>query len=171
MTKLFCLIAGLGLFSVRAGMAQNPPPQIDCKWLTVDSAAKTATLQLTAGLTSLNGGLNFDGFKDGGLTLTVPMNWNVVVEFSNNDSVMMHSAQIIDSVKPVPAGPMDPAFPRAQTVRLMQGLAHLEKDSFRFAANKAGTYMIFCAVPGHGLAGMWVKFKVSATQKQPTLSS
>ncbi len=29
--------------------------------------------------------------------------------------------------------------------------------------------MIFCAVPGHGLAGMWIRFKVSATEKRPTL--
>ncbi len=189
MTKLFCLCAGLGVFSVRVGMAQNPPapppapaaqpaarpapatPQIDCKWLSVDSATKTATLQLIAGLTGLNGALNFNGFKDGGLTFTVPVNWNVVVNFTNNDGMLPHSAEVIDSVKPMPAGPVDPAFPRAQTVRLAEGLAPLEKDSFHFTANKAGTYLIFCAVPGHGLAGMWIRFKVSATEKQPTLTA
>jgi uncharacterized cupredoxin-like copper-binding protein len=38
-------------------------------------------------------------------------------------------------------------------------------------ANKAGAYMIFCAVPGHGLAGMWIRLKVSPTEKRPTLTS
>ncbi len=172
MTKLFCVIAALGLLPVRAGMGQNPPPpaQIDCSWLTVDSATKTATFQLIAGLTGFNGALNFNGFKDGGLTFTVPVNWNVVIAFANHDSMLPHSAEVIDSVKPFPVGPVDPAFPRAMIVRLAQGIAPGEKDSFRFTPNKAGVYLIFCAVPGHGLAGMWIRLRVSATEKQPTLA-
>jgi uncharacterized cupredoxin-like copper-binding protein len=146
-------------------------PQIDCRWLTVDSATKTATFQLTAGLTGLNGALNFNGFKDGGLTFTVPLNWNVVVEFTNHDGMLPHSAEVIDSVKPIPAGGPDPAFARAMTVRLAQGLGAEEKDSFRFTANKAGTYLIFCGVPGHGLAGMWIRFRVSGSEKRPTLAA
>jgi uncharacterized cupredoxin-like copper-binding protein len=188
MRKQCLVIACLGILSVGKGVAQNPPappplpqpesrptaaiqtPQIDCTWLTVDSAAKTATFQLIAGLTGLNGALNFNGFKDGGLTVTVPLNWNVVIEFRNHDANLSHSAEIIDSQKPTPAGPLDPAFPRAMTVRLAQGIGPEEKDSFRFVANKAGSYWIFCAVPGHGLAGMWIRFRVSATEKRPTLT-
>src|SRR2546426_3904684 len=67
------LVAGSMLvILVRAGTAQTPPaatpatsptrptpttqtPQIDCNWLTVDTTAKTATFQLVAGLTGLNG--------------------------------------------------------------------------------------------------------------------
>lgn len=152
--------------------AQNPPtqsPQIDCNWLTVDSATKTATFQLTAGLTQLNGGLNFNGFNDGKLTLTVPTGWNVVIRFLNHDANLPHSAEVVDSVKPMPAGPVDPAFARAMSVRLMQGIGSGESDSLKFVANKPGTYLIFCAVPGHGLAGMWLRLKVSATEKRPLL--
>ena len=152
--------------------AQNPPtqpPQIDCTWLTVDSATKTATFQLTAGLTQLNGGLNFNGFNDGKLTLTVPTNWNVVIRFVNHDANLPHSVEVVDSVKPMPAGPVDPAFARAMSVRLMQGIGSGETDSLRFVASKPGTYLIFCAVPGHGLAGMWLRLKVSATEKRPLL--
>ena len=190
MTRLFYLIAGLEVLSVRAGVAQNPPappppapqpssrpapttqsPQIDCTWLTVDSATKTATFHVTAGLTALGGGLNFNGFKDGGLTFTVPLNWNVVIEFTNHDGALPHSAQVIDTIKPMPAGPVDPAFPRAVTARLMEGIVPQGKDSFRFTANKAGSYLIFCAVPGHGLAGMWIRIRVSTTEKQPNLTA
>jgi len=163
-------------------MTQTPPApshpalttqtsQIDCTWLTVDTATKTATYQLIAGLTGLNGALNFNGFKDGGLTLAVPLNWNVVINFRNHDGMLPHSAEVIDSMKPVPAGPVDPAFPRAMTLRLAQGLGPEEQDSFRFVANKAGSYWIFCGVPGHGLAGMWIRFKVSPTEKRPTLAA
>src|SRR6266540_1601654 len=161
MKRLASLLSGSLALSTLAA-AQNPPaqaPQIDCTWLTVDSATKTATFQLTAGLTQLNGGLNFNGFNDGKLTLTVPSNWNVVIRFVNHDANLPHSVEVVDSVKPMPAGPVDPAFARAMTGRLMLGIV----------ASKPGTYLIFCAVPGHGLAGMWLRLKVSATEKQPKL--
>lgn len=181
MTKLCSLIVGLAVFSVGTGTAQNPTapppgarpatqsPQIDCTKLTVDSASRTATLELVAGLTDHNSALNFNGFKDGGLTFTVPLNWNVVVDFKNNDRNLPHSAEIIDSVKALPPGEVPPAFPRAMTIKLTQGLSASEVDQMKFVANKVGTYMIWCAVPGHGLAGMWIRFKVSATEQKPSL--
>src|SRR5712671_3700662 len=108
--------------------------QIDRTWLTVDTTAKTATFQLTAGLTQLNGGLNFNGFNDGKLTLTLPTNWTVMIRFTNKDANLPHSVEVIVATKP-------------------------------------GSYLIFCAVPGHGLAGMWIRFKVSAAEKRPTLTT
>jgi sulfocyanin len=187
MTKLGSMIfCSLVVATSDVALAQNPaatPPaagaarctaqsQVDCSWLTVDTTAKTATFQLISGLTQLNGGLNFNGFNDGKLTLTVPANWTVVIRFTNKDSNLPHSAEVIDTTKPMPAGPVDPpAFPRAMTGRLMQGLAGGESDSMRFVATKPGSYMIFCAVPGHGLTGMWIRLNVSATEKRPALSA
>ena len=180
MTKPSLLLAAF-LFAAEVCAAQNPPaapaaqsPAIDCNWLTVDTTAKTATLQLTAGLTQLNGGLNFNGFNDGKLTFTVPANWTVVIRFTNKDANLPHSAEVVDTTKPMPAGPVDPpALPRAMTsaAKLLQGHGAGEADSMRFVASKPGSYMIFCAVPGHGLAGMWIRLKVSATEKRPTLAT
>ncbi len=173
MTKLSSFFV-VFLLAAPVCLAQTPTTQIDRTWLTVDTTAKTATFQLTAGLTQLNGGLNFNGFNDGKLTLTVPTNWTVVLRFANHDANLPHSAEVVDTTKPMPAGPVDPpAFARATTVaaRLLQGLGSGETDSVRFVANKAGSYMIFCAVPGHGLAGMWIRLTVSATEKRPTLTS
>ena len=153
-----------------AAPPQTPQtPQIDCRWLTVDSASKTATFQLTSGFSQLNGGLNFNGFNDGKLVLNVPVNWNVVIRFVNKDPNLPHSAEVIDSAKPIPAGPMDPAFPRAMSMRLTQGIGSNESDSLKFVASKPGTYMIFCAVPGHGIAGMWIRLTVSPTEQRPSL--
>src|SRR6267143_592397 len=174
MSKLASLFGPLLVLSVPLCAAQSPAAkaQIDCNWLTVDTTAKTATFQLTAGLTQMNGGLNLNGFNDGKLTLTVPTNWTVVIRFANHDANLPHSAEVVDTTKPMPAGPVEPpAFPRAMTVRLMQGLASGEADSVRFVANKAGSYMIFCAVPGHGLAGMWIRLEVSPAEKRPSLTS
>jgi sulfocyanin len=173
MIMLSALVAASLIAPTRDCAAQTPQtpqkPQIDCSWLTVDSMAKTVTLQLTAGLTQLNGGLNFNGFNDGKLTLNVPANWTVLIRFTNHDQNLPHSVEVIDSLKPIPAGPVDPAFSRAMTVRLMQGLGGGESDSLRFVANKPGSYLIFCAVPGHGLAGMWLRLKVSPAEKRPSL--
>src|SRR3989442_9755844 len=79
MTKLSRVLGGLLLLLAPVCVAQSPTTQsqIDCNWLTVDTMAKTATFYLTAGLTQLNGGLNFNGFNDGKLTLTVPTTWTV----------------------------------------------------------------------------------------------
>lgn len=159
-------------FSTQAfGQTPAKAPPIDCTQLTVDTVTKTATFQLVAGQTGLNSGLNFNGFNDGKLTLTVPQNWNVVIQFTNKDPNLPHSAEIVDTTKPMPAGPADPSFPRAATTKLMEGVPNGAGDTFRFVAGKPGSFMIFCAVPGHGLAGMWIRLKVSATDKQPTLTA
>jgi len=172
MTKLSSLTGLLLLVAPLCAAQNTTPPSIDSNWLTVDTTAKTATFRLIAGHTQLNSGLNFNGFNDGKLTLTVPASWTVVIRLTNHDTNLSHSAEVIDTTKPMPAGPVEPpAFARAMTARLMQGLAGGESDSLRFVANKAGSYMIFCAVPGHGLAGMWIRLKVSATEKRPTLAT
>src|SRR2546428_9181242 len=71
---------------VRAqGDAAVPAPAVDPSWLQVDSVTKTATFQLVAGLTGLNGALNFNGFRDGGLTLTGPLGSRGAMNFQNTD--------------------------------------------------------------------------------------
>jgi sulfocyanin len=169
-TRFALFASGLLLLATRLP-AQTAQAPVDTSQLTVDTATKTATFQLVAGQTNLNSGLNFNGFNDGKLTLTVPQNWNVVIQFVNKDPNLPHSAEIVDTTKPMPAGPVDPTFTGATTTKLMNGLASGEAETFRFVANKPGSFLVFCAVPGHGLAGMWIRLKVSATDKRPTLGT
>lgn len=173
MRKLSVLFASCVMLGATRASAQstNPTPPIDCTQLTVDTVTKTATFQLIAAQTGLNSGLNFNGFNDGKLTLTVPQNWNVVIQFTNKDANLPHSAEIVDTTKPMPAGPVDPTFARAATIKLMEGMPNGAGDTFRFVANKPGSFLIFCAVPGHGLAGMWIRLKVSPTEQLPTLAA
>jgi len=142
---------------------------VEPTWLSFDPAAKTVRFQLIAGLTGLNGALNFNGFRDGQLTLVVPVGWQTEIDFRNHDGVLPHSAEVIAPQAPPPALPGDPAIPRAFTLKLLQGLPSEATDDMRFAAQPAGDYLIACGVPGHGAAGMWIRLRVSGTAKTPEL--
>src|SRR5438034_11386475 len=152
-----------------ATSAQAQQQAIDPTWLSFDAAARSARFQLIAGLTGLNGALNFNGFSDGGLTFVVPVGWRTEIDFRNHDGMLPHSAEVIAPQTPLPIQPVDPAIPRAFTLRLTQGLPSEATDMMRFDAQLAGDYLIFCGVPGHGAAGMWIRLRVSATAKTPAL--
>jgi len=144
-------------------------PDIDPAWLSVDAPAKTVRFQLIAGLTGVNGALNFNGFRDGGLSLVVPVGWRTEIDFRNHDGMLPHSAEIIAPETPLPTQPVAPAIPRAFTLRLAEGLVSEATDTMRFTAQPAGEYVIICGVPGHGAAGMWIRFRVSAATEAPAL--
>ena len=143
--------------------------RVDTTWLSFDKATKTVRFQLIAGLTGLNGALNFNGFRDGELTLVVPVGWETKIEFRNHDGMLPHSAEVIAPQTPLPAQPVGPAIPRAFTLQLATGLPPEGTDVMRFAAQPAGEYLIFCGVPGHGASGMWIRLRVSATAQTPAM--
>ncbi len=164
------LIAVAGVATILgAASARAQGQAIDPKWLSFNAAARTARFQLIAGLTGLNGALNFNGYSDGGLTFVVPLGWQTEIDFRNHDGMLPHSAEIIKPSTPLPVQSVAPAIPRAFTLNLDQGLVSEATDTMRFTAQPAGDYLIFCGVPGHGAAGMWIRFQVSATAKTPTL--
>jgi hypothetical protein len=163
-TVLACVLS----FAIAAS-APAQQQQIDPAWLNFDPTAKTVRFQLIAGLTGLNGALNFNGFRDGELTLVVPVGWKADIAFRNHDGMLSHSAEVIAPQTPVPAQPVDPAIPRAVTIKLASGLPPEGTDLMRFTAQPPGEYLIFCGVPGHGLGGMWIRLRVSATATAPEL--
>src|SRR5947208_15247652 len=99
-------------FGAAGGAAAQtvPAPVVDPAWLKADTATRTAGFELIAGLTGLNGALNFNGFRDGGLTLTVPKGWTVAVHFRNHDGMLPHSAEVVGDTNPLPIQPQTPAF-------------------------------------------------------------
>jgi hypothetical protein len=161
-------VCGLALLAA-AIPARAQQPALDPAWLTFDAAARTVRFQLIAGLTGLNGALNFNGFRDGDLTLVVPVGWNTEIAFRNGDGMLPHSAEVIAPQVPLPAEPVSPAIPRAFTLKLAAGLPPEGTDDMRFVAEPAGDYLIFCGVPGHGAAGMWIRLRVSATARSPEM--
>src|SRR2546426_443460 len=72
-TRRVWTIMALGgvLIPLGAGSARAQQQAIDATWLSFNAAARSARFPLTAGLTGVNGALNFKGFSDGGLTVVV----------------------------------------------------------------------------------------------------
>ena len=79
-----------------------------------------------------------------------------------------HSAEIIADKDPMPNAGGDPAIPDAYTKDLTQGLPQGGTDVLQFTAPASGSFRIFCGVPGHGLSGMWIRFKVEPAAKSPS---
>src|SRR5213080_705492 len=134
------LAAMVGLVTLSLAVPASAQQQgVDPTWLTFDVAAKTVRFQLIAGLTGLNGALNFNGFRDGDITLVVPIGWQTEIDFRNHDGMLPHSAEVIAPQTPLPTQPGDPAIPRAFTLRLTQGLPSEATDMMRFDAQLGGT--------------------------------
>ncbi len=149
------------------GAAQAGMTRVD-RYLSYDSSAKSVALLLIAAANSAQGGFNFNGGSAGNQTITVPLGWSIDVDFQNHD-VVPHSAVVIADQSPLPAIPENPAFPRAYTSHLIDGLpAQKGHDTMQFTASKAGDYLIACGVPGHALSGMFIRFVVSAGATAPS---
>jgi sulfocyanin len=131
--------------------------------LTYDAKSNTVTFQLIGG----PNGFQFNGFSNGGATLTLPGNANVLIHFVNKDGTP-HSAEVISGEGPIPNAGGDAAIPRAYTNKLLEGLPQEASDDMRFTVPASGKYRIFCGVPGHGLSGMWIWVVVDPAAKTPS---
>lgn len=165
--RTISIVALATLLPCAAGVAQT----VDSTWLAVDSTTKTATFTVTAGLTSLNGGLNFNGFKNGGLTLVVPLGWTIELKFVNQDQALPHSLVVVPATTAPPAVPGAPAYPGAATRHLTDGLPPGQSETIRFTADHAGYFFLYCGVPGHGVVGMYLKLNVWKSAKTAYLKT
>ena len=159
----FLLLSLGSLAWAHPGAAQTAPS----KGLSYNAATKTVTFALQAGAPGTSGPFNFNGYTNGAATLSVPAGSTVVMNFVNMDGTP-HSAEIIGDTEAMPNMGGTPAIPAAYTTNLTQGLPQGGTDVMRFTAPSSGNFRIFCGVPGHGLSGMWIRFKVDPTAKSPS---
>lgn len=152
------LLAGASSVAAQAGSAGTG------QWVSFDAATNTATIKLEAGTPGAKSPFNFNGHVNGEATIVVPPKSTVVMNFVQNDGTP-HSAEIIADKDPMPNMATDPAIPRAYTTKVQEGLPQGGKDTMRFTAPESGSFRIFCGVPGHGLSGMWIRFKVDPEVK------
>src|SRR5581483_5816086 len=151
---------GLSLVAGASGVSaahSNKTPT----WIT--TKGKTVNLTVTAAYNNADSGFSFNGYSKGKLTITVPQGDKVNVTFSN-DGAIPHSMEIVAFTK-TPATISSPkaALKGAVSPNAMNGVAKGTTQKFSFTANKAGKYLLICAVPGHAAAGMWDNFVVSSS--------
>ncbi|HEY7894359.1 MAG TPA: sulfocyanin-like copper-binding protein [Gemmatimonadaceae bacterium] len=152
-------------------VAQAPQgPMTIPSWMKVDKAKKTVTLDIHAGQTPDNNHWNFNGYDKGNATITVPEGYKVVLKFTNDDATLAHSIGVdsayttfpptFTNPQPIFAGAIssDPTDPGKATQ------PH-KSQTLTFTASKAGNYTLNCFIPGHAMAGMWVRFDVSSDGK------
>jgi sulfocyanin len=136
-------------------------------WFKMDEAAKTVTMDITAGSTDANNHWNFNGYANGNATIVVPQGYTVTINFTNEDPLSAHSIgvdaatsgfpTVFDSPKPVFAGAISPN-PTSMTEATASG----QSATLTFTADKAGNYSLVCYIPGHAATGMWIHFTVSS---------
>lgn len=133
------------------------------------AATHTAEVTITANKTA-SGGFAFNGFQRGGMTITVPAGWQIIVHFENADTTA-HSLAMLPSGAHTQMPPSTgPAFPGATTPNFSSGIAKGVPQTFTFEASKAGTYEFICGVPGHAMVGQWDTLVVSATAEAPSVT-
>jgi sulfocyanin len=138
----------------------------------VRAAPHSVELTIVAGkIQSGAGSLDFNGYQRGGMTVTVPVGWEVVVHFENADAALPHSLAVLAAgAHQQPAPPDSPVFPGAATAKFHEGFPKGGKQTLTFEASKAGTYDLLCGVQGHAVAGAWSTLVVSATAAAPSVT-
>jgi predicted small lipoprotein YifL len=123
--------------------------------LQTEDSAHRVTLTIAAGVG--NGGFNLNGYRNGALTIRVPVGWTVTVHFENRSPLANSLAVVTD------AGATSPAFAGAglPAKQLHTGLSRGTSATFSFVAARPGTYRLASLVAGHEESGQWVRFLVT----------
>lgn len=139
-------VAGCGSPGATVGL---PPSQI----LRADAAARVVRLRLVASEDGAYGGFNFDGYGNGGMTVSVPVGWQVQVTCTNASTTFTHSCAVIEDA-PIETSGARVVF-GASTPDPTAGLPFAKTSRFSFVAYRPGRYRIACLVTAHEADGMW----------------
>jgi uncharacterized cupredoxin-like copper-binding protein len=94
----------------------------------------------------------------------------VEIRLRNGDAAP-HSARVVSARDTMPLTIPGAVFAGAESANAEAGLAYGRSEVFRFVADRPGSFLIACAVPGHAAAGMYVKLLVQADVSAPSWSS
>jgi hypothetical protein len=134
-------------------------------WLTVDSAARTATLTLEVKAATGATSALINGYRAGEVRIVVPLGWTVRWNWRNADSVSSHSLVVMVQREKVPLEGGRPALSNAMTRMVTAGLPFGATDQTTFVADEAGWYWLMCGVTGHALRGEWLELRVDPAAK------
>ena len=176
------LVFGLGGGRAAPAVAaerSTPPPNVDRTeaWppdsatrvssrLAYSSAQRVAWIGVDADARAMS----FNTAANGGETFVVPLGWTVEIRLRNGDAAP-HSARVVSARDTMPLTMPGAVFAGAESANAEAGLAYGRSEVFRFVADRPGSFLIACAVPGHAAAGMYVKLLVQADVSAPSWSS
>jgi hypothetical protein len=86
------------------GSGSGTPPAPE-QYLKVDAASRSAVVILIAGYPATDYQFNYDGYGNGGLTLTVPVGWDITVQCANHSTVQNSCAVVRDGSTTEPLQP------------------------------------------------------------------
>lgn len=150
--------------------AQDAALPKEGQWVTNDAANKQAELLLIGGYNGVISGMNFNGYGNGDMTFTVPLNWNIKVNLQNKSGQMPHSAMVVPESTKGTVKDFKLAFKDAQTPDPLAGFVGNQTQNFTFKADKAGSYLLWCGIPGHGSMGMYLSLVVDPNAKEATVT-
>lgn len=129
-----------------------------------------AANQRTAWIDLQASAMRFNGTANGAETFVVPLGWTVELRMRNTDA-LPHSARVVARLDTIPLTLPAATAPGAETANAEAGLPHDAAQTFRWTADRAGDFLIACAVPGHAAAGMYLRLVVQADAALPTSST
>ncbi len=132
------------------------------------AASRSVEVTITAAQNNVEFG--FNGYKKGGMTITVPVGAQVVVHFENAGALPHSLVVETAGAGQVLAPPTTPAFAGAATNNPAGGFPKGGKQTITFDASKPGTYEVVCAVPTHAMAGQWFTLIVSPSAEAASVT-
>lgn len=145
-------LASAALLAASASAFAAPSPA--AKYLKALPKSHMAIWTVVAGVGTVNGGENFDGFAKGKMTISVPAGWTLKIPFKNAGD-LPHSLVVEPWNENYNSPQPKPAFAGAETSNPVDGTAPGSGQTLAFKVLKPGKYRVICAVPGHAALGMW----------------
>ena len=141
-------------------LAASSAPTDSFPWLVVDSAARTASLDLVVTRKPGAPSAMINGYRAGETRIIVPLGWTVKWNWRSADSTAPHSLVVMVQREKIPLEGGRASFSNAMTRMVTEGLRAGQSDQSTFVAEEAGWYWMMCGVPGHALEGEWLELRV-----------
>jgi hypothetical protein len=129
-------------------------------WLEVDSATRTATLDLEVTAPPGSASALINGYRSGEARVVIPPGWTIKWNWRSADSTAPHSLVVMVQREKIPLEGGRASFSNAMTRMVTEGLRAGQPDQSTFVAEEAGWYWMLCGVPEHALQGEWLELRV-----------
>jgi hypothetical protein len=134
-------------------------------WLQVDSAGRTASLDLVVTRKAGAPSALINGYRAGEARIIIPVGWTAKWNWRSTDSTASHSLVVMVQREKIPLEGGRASFSNAMTRMVTEGLRPGQIDQSTFEAEEAGWYWMMCGVPGHALQGEWLELRVDPESK------